>query len=75
VRRLDNLALRVLPPRVGTLLDLQERIRAHAMYPEAFDPKTAQLMLFGLLPMDPDDATQLHAIAEAGAEAGAGRRA
>lgn len=46
-----------------TLLDLQERIRAHAMYPEAFDTKTAQLMLFGMLLMDLNDAAQLHAIA------------
>ena len=28
------------------LLDLQERMREHAMYPKCFDVKTAQLMLF-----------------------------
>ncbi len=46
-----------------TLLDLQERIRAHAMYPSCFEVKTAQLMLFGMLLMDLSDAAQLHAIA------------
>jgi len=46
-----------------TLLDLQERMREHAMYPNCFDVKTAQLMLFGMLLMDMSDAAQLHAIA------------
>jgi alkylhydroperoxidase/carboxymuconolactone decarboxylase family protein YurZ len=45
------------------LLDLQERLRAHAMYPKCFDVKTAQLMLFGMLLMDLSDAAQLHAMA------------
>jgi 4-carboxymuconolactone decarboxylase len=45
------------------LLDLQERMREHAMYPRCFDVKTAQLMLFGMLLMDMSDAAQLHAIA------------
>lgn len=45
------------------LLDMQERMREHAMYPKCFDVKTAQLMLFGMLLMDLSDATQLHAIA------------
>lgn len=45
------------------LLDLQERMREHAMYPKCFDVKTAQLMLFGMLLMDLSDAAQLHAIA------------
>jgi alkylhydroperoxidase/carboxymuconolactone decarboxylase family protein YurZ len=45
------------------LLDLQEQMRGHAMYPKCFDVKTAQLMLFGMLLMDMSDATQLHAIA------------
>ena len=45
------------------LLDLQERLRAHAMYPRCFDVKTAQLMLFGMLLMDLSDAAQLHALA------------
>jgi 4-carboxymuconolactone decarboxylase len=45
------------------LLDLQERMREHAMYPKCFDVKTAQLMLFGMLLMDLSDAAQLHGIA------------
>jgi 4-carboxymuconolactone decarboxylase len=45
------------------LLDMQERMREHAMYPTCFDTKTAQLMLFGMLLMDMSDAAQLHAIA------------
>ena len=45
------------------LLDMQEKMREHAMYPKCFDVKTAQLMLFGMLLMDLSDATQLHAIA------------
>jgi alkylhydroperoxidase/carboxymuconolactone decarboxylase family protein YurZ len=46
-----------------TLLDMQEKMREHAMYPECFGVKTAQLMLFGMLLMDMSDAAQLHAIA------------
>lgn len=45
------------------LLEMQEALRAHAMYPKCFDVKTAQLMLFGMLLMDLSDAAQLHAIA------------
>lgn len=45
------------------LLDLQEEMREHAMYPKCFDVKTAQLMLFGMLLMDGSDATMLHGIA------------
>jgi len=45
------------------LLDLQERMRESAMYPDCFDVKTAQLMLFGMLLMDLNDAAPLHAIA------------
>ncbi len=45
------------------LLDMQERMREHAMYPKCFDVKTAQLMLFGMLLMDMSDAAQLHALA------------
>ncbi len=45
------------------LLDLQERMREHAMYPKCFDVKTVQLMLFGMLLMDLSDATPLHGIA------------
>ncbi|MEQ1880913.1 MAG: carboxymuconolactone decarboxylase family protein [Burkholderiales bacterium] len=46
-----------------TMLDLQEKIRAHGMYPKCFDVKTSQLMLFGMLLMDLNDAAPLHAIA------------
>ena len=46
-----------------TLLDMQEKICEHAMYPACFDTRTAQLMLFGMLLMDGSDAAQLHAIA------------
>jgi len=63
-----------LPPRIEArlavtgaldpeLLELQERLRAHAMYPKCFDIKTAQLMLFGMLLMDLSDAAFLHALA------------
>jgi alkylhydroperoxidase/carboxymuconolactone decarboxylase family protein YurZ len=63
-----------LPPRIEarfhvtgaidpTTLDLQEKLREHAMYPKCFDVKTAQLMLFGMLLMDLSDATVLHGIA------------
>lgn len=63
-----------LPPRVEArlnvtgaldpqILDMQEQIRAHAMYPKSFDVKTAQLMLFGMLLMDMSDAAALHGIA------------
>jgi alkylhydroperoxidase/carboxymuconolactone decarboxylase family protein YurZ len=46
-----------------TVLDLQEQLRAAVMYPSCFDTRTAQLMLFGMLLMDLNDAAQLHAIA------------
>ena len=63
-----------LPPRIEarvnvtgaldpTLLDMQEKMRAHAMYPKCFDVKTSQLMLFGMLLMDMNDAAPLHGIA------------
>jgi 4-carboxymuconolactone decarboxylase len=45
------------------MLDLQEKIRAHGMYPKCFDVKTSQLLLFGMLLMDLNDAATLHAIA------------
>jgi len=46
-----------------TMLALQERVREHGMYPKCFDVKTAQLMLFGMLLMDLNDAATLHGIA------------
>lgn len=45
------------------MLELQEKIREHGMYPKCFDVKTAQLMLFGMLLMDLNDAATLHGIA------------
>lgn len=45
------------------LLDMQETMRKHCMYPDCFDVKTVQLMLFGMLLMGPYDASKLHAIA------------
>jgi alkylhydroperoxidase/carboxymuconolactone decarboxylase family protein YurZ len=63
-----------LPPRIEArlavtgaidpdIIDLQEKMREHAMYPKCFDVKTAQLMLFGMLLMDLSDAAALHGIA------------
>jgi alkylhydroperoxidase/carboxymuconolactone decarboxylase family protein YurZ len=46
-----------------TIVELQERMREHAMYPKCFDVKTAQMMLFGMLLMDSSDAAVLHGIA------------
>lgn len=45
------------------LLSMQEAMRKRAMYPDCFDVKTAQLMLFGMLLVLLSDATRLHAIA------------
>ena len=63
-----------VPPRIQARTDLlarldpellvmEENIRAHAMYPECFDTKTAQLMLFGMLLVLLSDAAHLHATA------------
>jgi len=43
------------------LLAMQEELRARAMYPECFDTKTSQLMLFGMLLVLLSDAAHLHA--------------
>jgi alkylhydroperoxidase/carboxymuconolactone decarboxylase family protein YurZ len=45
------------------LLALQEDLRRRCMYPTCFDVKTAQLMLFGMLLMNLQDAAKLHALA------------
>jgi alkylhydroperoxidase/carboxymuconolactone decarboxylase family protein YurZ len=45
------------------MIELQEQMREHGMYPKCFDVKTAQLMLFGMLLMDLSDAAPLHCIA------------
>ncbi|RIK39521.1 MAG: carboxymuconolactone decarboxylase [Chloroflexi bacterium] len=63
-----------VPPRIAArtdmlarvdpeLLEMQETLRAKAMYPECFDVKTSQLILFGILLGLLSDATRLHAIA------------
>jgi len=61
-----------VPPRIQARTDLlarldpqfltmQEAMRRYAMYPECFDTKTAQLMLFGMLLVLLSDAAHLHA--------------
>jgi 4-carboxymuconolactone decarboxylase len=61
-----------VPPRIQARTDLlarldpeflqmQEELRHHAMYPDCFDTKTAQLMLFGMLLVLLSDAAHLHA--------------
>ncbi|MDB5751435.1 MAG: carboxymuconolactone decarboxylase family protein [Ramlibacter sp.] len=45
------------------MVEIQERMREHGMYPKCFDVKTSQLMLFGMLLMDSSDAAVLHGIA------------
>lgn len=63
-----------VPPRVQArtdllarvdpaLLAMQEELRRHCMYPQCFDVKTTQLMLFGMLLMNLQDAAKLHALA------------
>ncbi len=63
-----------VPPRIQARTDLlarvdpellvmQEDIRRHCMYPKCFDVKTTQLMLFGMLLMNLQDAAKLHALA------------
>ncbi len=44
------------------LLAMQEDLRRHCMYPTCFDTKTAQLMLFGMLLVNLQDAARLHAL-------------
>jgi len=62
-----------VPPRIQARTDLlarldpellaeQEELRRHCMYPDCFDTKTAQLMLFGMLLVNLQDAAKLHAI-------------
>ncbi len=61
-----------VPPRIQARTDLlarldpefltlQEELRRRAMYPECFDVKTSQLMLFGILLALVSDAAHLHA--------------
>jgi 4-carboxymuconolactone decarboxylase len=44
-------------------LDLQERLRAHAMYPSCMDQKTVQLILFAILVNRLSDAAVIHGLA------------
>ena len=63
-----------VPPRIAARTDLlarldpeglrlQEQMRSHFMSPRCFDVKTVQLMLFGMMLMNLQDAARLHAIA------------
>ena len=63
-----------LPPRVEArmtftgaldpqIVEMQEALRSHAMETPHLDPKVTQLMLFGMLLMDGNDAAETHAIA------------
>jgi len=63
-----------VPPRIVARTDLlsrtdpeglrlQEQMRRHFMYPACFDAKTVQLMLFGMLLMNLQDAAKIHATA------------
>ena len=45
------------------LLAMQEELRRHCMYPGCFDVKTTQLMLFGMLLVNLQDAAKLHGLA------------
>src|SRR5512134_4177788 len=45
------------------LLAMQEELRRHCMYPKCFDVKTTQLMLFGMLLVNLQDAAKLHGLA------------
>ena len=45
------------------LLPMQEELRRHCMYPDCFDVKTSQLMLFAILLTNLQDAAKLHALA------------
>jgi alkylhydroperoxidase/carboxymuconolactone decarboxylase family protein YurZ len=74
IRALYTELIGFVPPRiearvsVGSRVDpegleMQEAMREHFMYPECFDVKTSQLMLFGILLALMGDAARLHAIA------------
>lgn len=59
IRARTDLGSRIDPE----LLRLQEQVRQKAMYPDCFDVKTSQLMLFGILLALMADAARIHAIA------------
>jgi 4-carboxymuconolactone decarboxylase len=73
-RQIYEELLGFVPPRIqartellGRLdpefLSLQEEIRKRAMYPDVFDVKTVQLMLFGMLLLSLRDAARIHGVA------------
>ena len=73
-RQIYEVLLGFVPPRIqartellGRLdpefLSLQEEIRKRGMYPDVFDVKTVQLMLFGMLLLSLRDAARIHGIA------------
>ena len=45
------------------LLNMQEDLRRHCMYPECFDTKTSQLFIFAIMLTNLQDAAKLHALA------------
>ena len=73
-RSIYNELLGFVPPRIQArtdllsrldpeFLSLQEQIRKKGMYPDVFDVKTVQLMLFGMLLLSLRDAARIHGIA------------
>jgi alkylhydroperoxidase/carboxymuconolactone decarboxylase family protein YurZ len=63
-----------LPPRIRArtdllarvdpqLLELQEELRKHCMYPDCFDVKTAQLFIWAIMLTQLNNAARLHGIA------------
>ena len=73
-RSIYNELLGFVPPRIQArtdllsrldpeFLSLQEEIRKKGMYPDVFDVKTVQLMLFGMLLLSLRDAARIHGIA------------
>lgn len=69
-----NDLLGFVPPRIQArtdflarldpdLLTMQEELRRHCMYPEAFDTKTSQLFIFAIMLTNLQDAAKLHALA------------
>jgi 4-carboxymuconolactone decarboxylase len=45
------------------LLNMQEELRKHCMYPDCFDTKTSQLFIFAIMLTNLQDAAKLHALA------------
>src|ERR671932_2796393 len=73
-RRIYEELLGFVPPRIQArtdllsrldpeFLSLQEEIRKQGMYPDVFDVKIVQLMLFGMLLLSLRDAARIHGIA------------